>query len=76
MGQRGALGVPLFGCEQRGVGLGRGAAGLPRMLYWHTPAISQLVRAFQVELRTGDVCGLNMSAANLYRWHPAYAAGD
>ena len=28
-----------------------------------------------VELRTGDVCGLDMSAANLYRWHPAYAAG-
>ena len=22
-----------------------------------------------------DVCGFDMSAANLYRWHPAYAAG-
>lgn len=28
-----------------------------------------------VELRTTDVCGLDMSAANLYRWRPAYAAG-
>lgn len=28
-----------------------------------------------VELRTGEVAGLDMSAANLYRWHPAYAAG-
>ena len=28
-----------------------------------------------VELRSGEVCGLDMSAANLYRWHPAYAAG-
>eukprot|EP00887_Chlorella_sp_A99_P001822 scaffold19.g1822.t1 len=28
-----------------------------------------------VEIRTGEVCGLDMSAANLYRWHPAYAAG-
>ncbi len=31
--------------------------------------------ALQVELRTEEVCGLKMSAANLYRWHPAYAAG-
>ena len=28
-----------------------------------------------VELRTEQVAGLDMSAANLYRWHPAYAAG-
>ena len=28
-----------------------------------------------VELRTTDVCGMDMSAANLYRWHPAYATG-
>ncbi|KAL4451864.1 hypothetical protein ABPG75_007526 [Micractinium tetrahymenae] len=28
-----------------------------------------------VELRTEGVCGLDMSAANQYRWHPAYAAG-
>lgn len=30
----------------------------------------------QVELRTEEVCGLKMSAANLYRWHPAYATGE
>lgn len=29
-----------------------------------------------VEFRTGEVCGLDMSAANQYRWHPAYAAGE
>lgn len=29
-----------------------------------------------VELRTTDVCGLDMSAANLYRWHPSYATGS
>lgn len=28
-----------------------------------------------VELRSGEVCGLDMGAANQYRWHPAYAAG-
>jgi len=28
-----------------------------------------------VELRSREVCGLDMSAVNLYRWHPAYAAG-
>ncbi|KAL4424877.1 hypothetical protein ABPG77_002100 [Micractinium sp. CCAP 211/92] len=28
-----------------------------------------------VELRTREVAGLDMSAANQYRWHPAYAAG-
>ena len=28
-----------------------------------------------VEVRTNSVCGLDLSAANLYRWHPAYAAG-
>lgn len=28
-----------------------------------------------VELRSRDVCGLDMSAANLYRWYPAYTAG-
>jgi type III protein arginine methyltransferase len=28
-----------------------------------------------VEVRTTDVCGLDMSAANLYRWHPSYATG-
>lgn len=29
-----------------------------------------------VELRSGEVCGLDMGAANQYRWHPAYAAGE
>ncbi len=29
-----------------------------------------------VELRTREVAGLDMSAANQYRWHPAYAAGE
>ena len=28
-----------------------------------------------VELRTTRVCGLDMSAANLYRWQPAYSTG-
>lgn len=28
-----------------------------------------------VELRSGAVAGLDMSAANQHRWHPAYAAG-
>lgn len=28
-----------------------------------------------VELLTPPVCGLNMTAANAYRWHPAYNSG-
>jgi protein arginine N-methyltransferase 7 len=36
---------------------------------------SATVYAQAVELRTGDVCGLDMSAANLYRWHPAHSGG-
>lgn len=28
-----------------------------------------------VEIRTTEAAGFDMSAANLYRWHPAYAAG-
>ena len=28
-----------------------------------------------VEARTTDVCGVNMSPVNLYRWTPAFAAG-
>ncbi len=28
-----------------------------------------------VEIRTTDICGLDMSAANLYRWHSSYATG-
>lgn len=28
-----------------------------------------------VEVRTTEACGLDLSAVNLYRWHPAYAAG-
>lgn len=28
-----------------------------------------------VEIRTTDVAGCDMRAANLYRWHPAYSAG-
>lgn len=28
-----------------------------------------------VELRTSNVCGFDMSAANLYRWHPTFATG-
>lgn len=39
----------------------------------HLGAAPQPLQA--VELRTGEVCGYDMSAANLYRWHPAYAAG-
>ncbi|KAK3261796.1 hypothetical protein CYMTET_29312, partial [Cymbomonas tetramitiformis] len=28
-----------------------------------------------VELRTRDVCGFDVSAMNLHRWHPAYSTG-
>ena len=28
-----------------------------------------------MEMRTKDVCGFDVSAVNLHRWHPAYAAG-
>ena len=28
-----------------------------------------------VEARTTDVCGVDMSPVNLYRWTPAFAAG-
>ena len=28
-----------------------------------------------VEMRTKDACGFDVSAVNLHRWHPAYAAG-
>ena len=27
------------------------------------------------EVRTKDVCGLDMSAADLHRWHPVYLCG-
>lgn len=37
--------------------------------------LSATVYMQAVEIRTGEVCGLDMSAANLYRWHPAFAAG-
>lgn len=41
-----------------------------------SPHTVHAVHAAQaVEVRTEGVAGFDMSAANLYRWHPAYAAG-
>ncbi len=34
---------------------------------------SMLLQA--AEVRTKDVCGLDMSAVDLHRWHPVYTAG-
>jgi hypothetical protein len=28
-----------------------------------------------VEIRTGEVCGVDMSPVNQHRWHPGYLAG-
>lgn len=29
-----------------------------------------------VEIRVSDVCGVDMSPSNQYRWHPSHLAGN